>query len=163
MKIPNSRRGLVRGIGVAAVTIWALAAMAGQRAEALTLVNPGTVPAVKYASEGLTTEVRGGHGGHGGHGFHGGFRGGGARFHGGGMRAGHVFRGGGIRYGGYHVARHHRRHFVFRRHYAPVYYAAYHHRRYCRVIWTYYGPRKICRYRPWFQHYRRHHRFHRYW
>ena len=23
----------------------------------------------------------------------------------------------------------------------------------CRVIWTYYGPRKICRYRPWHAHY----------
>jgi hypothetical protein len=28
------------------------------------------------------------------------------------------------------------------------------------VIWTYYGPRKICKYRPW-----RHHRYYgyRYW
>jgi hypothetical protein len=28
----------------------------------------------------------------------------------------------------------------------------------CRVIWTYYGPRKICRYRPW---HHRHYRWHR--
>ena len=48
--------------------------------------------------------------------------------------------------------------------YAPVYYGypyyqGYRHR-YCRVIWTYYGPRKICKYRPW-----RHHRYYgyRYW
>ena len=31
------------------------------------------------------------------------------------------------------------------------YYHGYRHR-YCRVIWTYYGPRKICRYRPWHRH-----------
>ncbi len=33
-------------------------------------------------------------------------------------------------------------------------------RRFCRVVWTYYGPRKICRYRFWHHrhwHYRRHH------
>jgi hypothetical protein len=27
------------------------------------------------------------------------------------------------------------------------------------VVWTYYGPRKICRYRPW-RHHWRHHRWH---
>ena len=84
-----------------------------------------SLPAAKYASEGLTIEVRspmpaeaavsvvadggggfrgGGGGGFrgGGGGFHGGgFRGGGAAFHGGGFRGGGMaFRGGGIRYGG---------------------------------------------------------------
>ena len=33
---------------------------AGQRAEALSLINPGAAPSAKYASDGLTTEVRGG-------------------------------------------------------------------------------------------------------
>ena len=90
--------------------------------------------------------------------FHGGgFRGGGVAIHRGGFRAAPVFHGGGMRYGYRHVYHrphfhHHRRHF-HRRFYAPGYYGypyyyGYRHR-YCRVIWTYYGPRKICRYRPW--------------
>jgi hypothetical protein len=114
----------------------------------------------------------GGGGGFRGGGFHGGgFRGGGAAFHGGGFRGGGfaihrggfraapVFRGGGMRYGYRHVYHrphfHHRHHF-HRRFYAPSYYGypysyGYRHR-YCRVIWTYYGPRKICKYRPWWRH-----------
>jgi hypothetical protein len=114
----------------------------------------------------------GGGGGFRGGGFHGGgFRGGGAAFHGGGFRGGGVaihrggfraapvFRGGGYRYGYRHVYHrphfHHRHHF-HRRFYAPRYYSypyyyGYRHR-YCRVIWTYYGPRKICKYRPWWRH-----------
>jgi len=117
---------------------------------------------------------RGGGGGgfRGGGGFHGGgFRGGGAAFHGGGFRGGGVaihrggfraapvFRGGGMRYGYrhvYHRPHFHHRHYFHRRFYAPSYYGypysyGYRHR-YCRVIWTYYGPRKICRYRPWYRH-----------
>ena len=64
-----------------------------------------------------------------------------------------------MRYGYRHV--YHRPHFYHRHHfhrrfYAPRYYGypyyyGYRHR-YCRVIWTYYGPRKICRYRPWYRH-----------
>ncbi len=69
----------------------------------------------------------------------------------GGFRAAPVFRGGGMRYGYRHVYHrphfHHRHHF-HRRFYAPRYYSyPYYHgyrHRYCRVIWTYYGPRKIC-------------------
>src|SRR5713226_6806476 len=84
MKIPDSRRGLVRGLvrSRGFVRCWSLAAAAtlmlsaapGQRAEALSLINPGGAPAAKQISDGLTTEVRGGHGGggHGGGGFHGG-------------------------------------------------------------------------------------------
>lgn len=129
------------------------------------------------------------HGGGGGFRAGGGFRGGGAAFHGGGFRGGAVaihrggfraapvFRGGGLRYsgirhGGYRVApyyRHHHRHHFHRRFYAPVYYDypryyAY-PRRYCRVVWTHYGPRKICRYRPWLRHHHWRHRVHhyRYW
>jgi hypothetical protein len=127
----------------------------------------------------------GGGGGHGGGGFHGGgggfhgggFHGGGFHgggFHGGGFRAAPVFHGGG--YGGYRAFHHggyrqayFRPHFVhrhhFRRFYGPSYYPAYYGypHRYCRVVWTYYGPHRICRYRPWYHH--RHHRWHhyRYW
>ena len=123
-------------------------------------------------------------GGGGGGGFHGGgFRGGGAAFHGGGFRGGGMaihrggFRGAPVFHGGGHRFAHrhafhrphvfhrphfgHRRHFHSRFYYAPAYYTypAYYYPRRCRVIWTYYGPRKICR--PWW----RHHRYHayRYW
>src|SRR5215211_700036 len=117
----------------------------------------------------------GGGGGFRGGGFHGGgFRGGGAAFHGGGFRGGgmafrgggyraaHIYRGGGFRYSGLryggHRFVHHRHHFhrhFHRRFYAPAYY--YHYPRRCRIVLTYWGPRKICRYRYW-------HRYHRiYW
>jgi hypothetical protein len=178
--IPDPRRGIVRCLGLAAVAMLALSAAPGQRAEALSLSNPGAVSTAKFLSDGLTTEVRfgggggggggrGGGGGGGGGGFRsggGGFHGGGAAFHGGGFRssgavfrgggfrAGHVFRGGGYRYGAY---RHggfrfaHRRHFRQRFYgYAPYYYDYYPRR--CRIVWTYYGPRRIC--------YHRHHRWH---
>lgn len=121
----------------------------------------------------------GGGGGRSGGAFHGGgfrgggFHGGGFRaYHGGGFRAAHIYRGGGYhRFGGYRVHRYayhrpffHRRHFVHRRHffhrryYAPYYSypRCYYGYRVCRVVWTYYGPRRICRCRPW------HHR-HYYW
>ena len=107
MAISDPGRGLVRCLGVTAAAVFALAA-SQQRAEALSLASPGTAPAAKYATDGLTTEVRHGGGGHGGGGFRGGggggfrrrwrlraaafmaadFRGGGAAFHGGGFRGG---------------------------------------------------------------------------
>jgi hypothetical protein len=179
LRILDSGRGLVRCLGLAAVAILVLSAAASQRAEALSLINPAAAPTAKHIADGLTTEVRGhgggghgggshggGHGGgyHGGGGFHGaaihsgGFRSGGAAFHSGGFRSGHVFRGGGFRHHGF-AFRHHRFHRHF--YYAPSYYDYPH--RYCRVIWTHYGPRKICRYRPWYHHHRRHHRFRAYW
>lgn len=112
--------------------------------------------------------------GGGGGAFRGGFHGGGVRaFHGGGFRAGHVYRGGGFRaahvyrgggyrVGGYRIHRHaayhrpyfHRRHHIHhrpyfhRRYYAPYYSyprCSYPYRYTCRVVWTYYGPRKVCR------------------
>jgi hypothetical protein len=170
MTISEPGRGLVRRLGLAAAAVFALAAASQQRAEALSLASPGTAPSVKYAIDGLTTEVRhgGGHGGGGGFrgGGGGGFRGGGG-FHGGGYRAARVFHGGGYRYGYRHV--YHRPHFYHRHHFHrrfyayPGYYYGYRHR-YCRVIWTYYGPRKICRYRPWYRHHWRHHYgYPRYW
>jgi hypothetical protein len=181
IKLADPGRGLgrcfARSLGLAAAEMLILSAAPDQRAEALSLINPGMAPATKHVSDGLTTEVRGGHGGHGGghgggghHGggaaFHGGgFRSGGAAFHGGGFRGGHVFHGGGFRHSGFAFRHHfHRHHFHRHFYYAPSYY--YYPHRYCRVVWTYYGPRKICRYRPWHHsHWRhhRHHRFHRYW
>jgi hypothetical protein len=177
MAISDPGRGFVRRLGIAAAALLAFAAASQQRAEALSLANPGTAPSAKFATDDLTTEVRhGGHGGGGG-GFRGGggggFRGGGGGFHGGrfSFRAAPVFRGGGMRYGYRHVYHrphfHHRHHF-HRRFYAPSYYGypysyGYRHR-YCRVIWTYYGPRKICRYRPWYRHHWRHRYYGiRYW
>jgi hypothetical protein len=160
MKSADLRRGLVRCLGLAAATMLVLSVAANQRAEALSLINPGVAPTAKHASDGLTTEVRGGHGGGGrggGGGFHGGgggsgFHGSGAAFHGGGFRAGHVFRGGGSRHGGF-AFRHHRFHRHF--YYARSYYD-YPYRR-CRIIRTYDGPRRICHYRDW------HHRGHPFW
>ena len=202
MTTSEARRGLVRCLGVTAAAVFALAA-SQQRAEALSLASPGTAPAAKYATDGLTTEVQhgrghggggfrggggggfrgGGGGGFRGGGFHGGgFRGGGAAFHGGGFRGGGpAFHGGGFRGGGMAIHRggyrhgyrhayhrphfhHHRRHFHRRIYVAPAYYGypsyyGYRHR-YCRVVWTHYGPRKICKVRPWWRH--RHYGY-RYW
>lgn len=174
MKIADSGRGLVRCLGLAAAAILLLSAATSQRAEALSLINPGAAATAKQVSDGLTTEVRGGHGGggHGGGGGHrggfhgGGFHAGGAVFHGGGggYRAAHVFHGGGFRHGGF-ALRHHHRHFV----YGPSYYdyPSYYPYRVCRVIRTYYGPRRICHFRhrhhhSWRHHHHRHHHY-RYW
>ena len=173
---------LIRGTSLAFAALLSLSLWPADRADALSLASPAMAPAAK-ASADITTEVRGGHGGHGG--GHGGF-------HGGGFRAGPAMHGGGIRhFGGHGFARHgfarpgfvrpgfarprvyapayahHHRHHFHRRfiayRYAPVHYYGYPHR-YCRVVWTYYGPRKICRYRPWHHHWRRHHRHWRaYW
>ena len=119
MAISDAGRGLVRCLGVTAAAVFALAA-SQQRAEALSLASPGTAPAAKYATDGLTTEVRHGGGGRGGGGFRGGgggggfrggggggFRGGGGRFNGGGFRGGGaaVPSGGGFRGGGMAVHR----------------------------------------------------------
>ena len=111
--------------------------------------------------------------------FHGGgMRYSGAAFQGGGYRAGPpAFRGGGYRYsavrygglrygghrfGGYRFA--HRHH--FRGGYYPYYnddypyYYSYHR---CRIVWTYYGPRRVCHWHHWRHHhyYGRHHHHHR--
>lgn len=94
----------------------------------------------------------------------GGFRHGGAAFHGGGFRAAHIYRGGGYRYGGFHYGGRrfvHRHYFHRRFYYAPSYYNYAH--RYCRIVWTHYGPRKICRYRPWHHHWRHRHYRSIYW
>ena len=178
-KISQAARGLVRRAGLAVVAAVVATAASHQRAEALSLASPTTVPSAKYASEGLTLAVRGGHHGgggfRGGGGFHGGgFHGGGGfrAVHGGGFRAApiyrssgfraaHIYRGGYQRFGGYRIHRYahyrpyfHRRHhfhhrrFFHRRYYAPYYSyprCHYPYRYSCRVVWTYWGPRKVCR------------------
>lgn len=162
----------MRLLGIAAATALMLSAGTARRAEALTLINPATSPATKAAADDLVTQVRhgGGHGGHGG-GFHGGgfrgFHGGGAHiggFRGGGFRGGHIggYRYGGVRYGGYGgYHRHwgyHRPHYGYRhfhrRYYYGGYYPYYHYPRRCRIIWTYYGPRRVCRWPRWHYPYR---------
>ena len=172
MRESSLRRGLLRRLGVAAAAVFALSIATQQRAEALSLVSPHTVPVAKSAADAMTTQVRhGGGGSHGGGGFHGGgFHG----FHGGGFRAAPAFHGG-YRHGGFH--RHYggyhrfygggygygyRRHFHHRRYFhgSSYYYPAYYHHRHCRVVWIYYGPRRICR--PYWHH-RHHWRPYGYW
>ncbi len=80
MTISDAARGLARRAGLAAVAAIAVTAMSHGRVEALSLASPAAMPSAKYASEGITIEVRGGRGG-------GGFRGGG----GGGFRGGGGF------------------------------------------------------------------------
>ncbi|MDD1523341.1 MULTISPECIES: hypothetical protein [Bradyrhizobium] len=175
LMILGRRASPMRLLGLAAAATLMLSAGSARRAEALTLINPATSPVTKAATDDLVTQVRhGGHGGHGGGGhFHGGgFRGGGGHiggfrgggFHGGGFRAAPAFHGGGIRYGGFrHYGGHHRhwgyrphygyRHF-HRRYYYGGYYPYYHYPRRCRIIWTYYGPRRVCRWPRWHYPYR---------
>jgi hypothetical protein len=170
MRVADPRRCLVRCLSLAAAAVLLFAAAPGERAEAMSPLGPGSVPAAKSASGDLVTDVRfgGGHGGggHGGGGHGGGFHGGG--FHGGGGHGFHGggFHGGGFRGGGMHVGRfhggggwhrgwhgggfHHGYRFRHHRHFygGGYYYPSYHHRR-CRVIWTHYGPRRICHWHRW--------------
>lgn len=153
----------MRLLGLAAAATLMLSAGTARRAEALTLINPATSPAAKAAADDLVTQVRHGGGRHIG-GFHGGgFRGG----HIGGFRAapafryGHVggYRYGGFRHGGYHRHwGHHRPHYGYRhfhrRYYVGGYYPYYHYPRRCRIVWTYYGPRRVCHWPRWQYPYR---------
>ncbi|WIW46684.1 hypothetical protein ML401_00765 [Bradyrhizobium sp. 62B] len=181
LRIMGLRASPMRLLGIAAAATLMLSAGTARRAEALNLINPATSPATKAAGDDLVTQVRHGGGGHGGGGhFHGGggFRGGGGHiggfrgggFHGahiGGIRAAPAFHGGGYRYGGVHryggfhrygIYRPHYGHRHFhRRYYVGGYYPYYHHPRRCRIIWTYYGPRRVCRWHRW------HHPYRYYW
>ena len=178
LRIMGLRASPMRLLGIAAAATLMLTAGTARRAEALNLINPATSPATKTAGDDLVTQVRHGGGGHGGGGhFHGGggFRGGGGHiggfrgggFHGahiGGIRAAPAFHGGGYRYGGVHryggfhrygIYRPHYGHRHFhRRYYVGGYYPYYHHPRRCRIIWTYYGPRRVCRWHRWHYPYR---------
>jgi hypothetical protein len=107
--------------------------------QAVPLMIPGTAAQTKILSDDLAIQVRRG-GGH--------FRG----FHGGGRHFGRAHFGG-HRFGHrHHFHRHHfvhHRPFIVRRHVwrpYPYYYAE---PRYCRRVWTDFGPRRICRHRPW--------------
>lgn len=166
----------IRLLGLAAVATLVLSAGTPRRAEAMTPINPTPLPA-KSASDDMI-QVRHGGGGHGGGGhgggFHGGggfrgggFHGGGAHFggfRGGGFRAAPAFHGGGVRYGGFHrhggfhrygiYRPHYYGHRHFHRRYYGGYYPYYHYPRRCRVIWTYYGPRRVCRWHRWHYPYR---------
>jgi hypothetical protein len=183
---PGPFRCLVRS-GLAAAAVLALSAAPGQHAaQAMSLINAGAAPIAKAASGALTTEVRGGggggggghgggggggHGGGGG-GFHGGGPGaGGAAFHSSGIRAGGpairsgafhtgaAFHSGGVRF----AHRHHFHRRFFGASYYPYYddYPYYYSYRRCPVVWTHYGPRRICHFRHWRHHHWRHHRWHR--
>ncbi len=167
-KMSISTPGFVRSACLAAAAVLALSAVPAQRAEAMSPVNPGTAPS-QSATQDLLVQVRGGHGGGGaGHGFGGHMGGGhiGGGHFGGGHFGGARFVGGGGWHGGWHGARvahfggfhrgfHHRRFFYGG--YYPYYYPYYHHR--CRIVWTYYGPRRVC----WHRHWHRWHHWRRYW
>jgi hypothetical protein len=152
-RISISTPGFVRSACLAAAAVFALSAVPIERAAATSPINPGAAPSTQTAMEDLI-QVRGGHGGGGGggHGFGGGHIGGGhiggghfggARFvGGGGWHGARVAHFGGYRYGGFHP------------YYS--YYPYYYHR--CRIVWTYYGPRRVCWHRHW---HRWHHRY--YW
>jgi hypothetical protein len=137
-----------RMLGFLAMAGLMLFGLPAERAQAVSLINPATSAHTKYLSDNLTVEVR--------HGGGGGFRGGGFRgggFRGGGFRGGHVGR---VHFGGRHFGHRHahfHRPFVHRHYWRPrpvVYPYSYGGPRlYCRRVWTDFGPRRICRYRPW--------------
>ncbi len=176
IRVLGPQRGMVRRLGFAAAALFALSVVASKHAEAMSLINAGAAPAAKQVSQDITTPVHGG--GRGGHGGGGHFGGGGGRHFGGGGHGGTHFpggayhfapamHGGGHHFGGYHYGggyrfAHHHRHFYrpyYYGSYAPSYYYPY---RRCRVIWTDYGPRRVCHHRHW--HHRHHWRHHRhYW
>ncbi|WP_426421999.1 hypothetical protein [Bradyrhizobium genosp. A] len=180
LRILGPGTSTLRLLGLAAVATLMLVVGTARRAEAMTPINPTALPAAKTASDDMITPVRfgggGGHGGggHGGGGHFGGFHGGGGHFgafhagggHFGGFHAAPAFHGGGLRYGGIHYGGYHRHwgggyyrpyygypHF-HRHYYYGGYYPYYHYPRRCRIIWTYYGPRRICRWHRWHYPYR---------
>lgn len=116
-----SARFSARFLGLAAAALLIVSAATSERAQAVSLINPGAAATAKVVADGLTTQVRGGHsggghGGGGGHGWGGGVRGG-AAIHSGAFRTGPVFRGSGVRsgvrFGGHRFGhRHHRRFFA---------------------------------------------------
>jgi len=138
-------------VGAAAALSLALTLALLGEAPAMTPASAGTASTVKGVAGDAPTQVRfGGHfgGGHFDH-FHGGFH----RFHGGFYHR-HVFIG--PRF--YHRPRFYAAYAPYP-YYAPVYR--------CPLVWTVYGPRRICAYRRhyvryyWRQPYR-HHYVHRY-
>ena len=176
-----SFRHALRLLGVASALL-TLSALAGQRAEALSPINPGSAAVSKAAANGLTIEVHGGHGGGGGGGRSGGLGGGrgfsGAAVRGGTFGTGPAVGAGGTRFVGHGFAHRHRFRGVF---VDGVYYddypSDYPYYDYpaadpgfvagpgCRVVVTAYGPRVVCYHRAARHaharrrhHHRRHHR-----
>jgi hypothetical protein len=161
---------------LAAVALLPLSAITSERAEALSLINPGAVAAKKVAANDAMIEVHGGHGGGGGGhgGGHGGFGGGGTAAHGAAFHAGPAFVGGGW-HGGHGFARRHhvRRVFIGGVWYDYPYYDDYpYYYEYpgyypppgCRIVVTSHGPQQIiCNHRTGrphahrVHHHRRHH------
>jgi hypothetical protein len=165
-RISISTPGFVRSLWLDAAAVVALSAVPIERAAAMSPINPGIAPSAQSTTDGLAIQVRGGHGGGGG----GHFGGGGGHFGGGHIGGGHIggghfgaggWHGGGGwhgarvgHFGGYHYGGFHRgyrfAHFHHRRFYGgyyPYYYPYYHH--HCRIVWTYYGPRRVCWHRHW--------------
>jgi hypothetical protein len=161
---------------LAAVALLPLSAITSERAEALSLINPGAVAAKKVAANDAMIEVHGGHGGGGGGhgGGHGGFGGGGTAAHGAAFHAGPAFVCGGW-HGGHGFARRHhvRRVFIGGVWYDYPYYDDYpYYYEYpgyypppgCRIVVTSHGPQQIiCNHRTGrphahrVHHHRRHH------
>lgn len=131
-----------RLLGFLAVAGLVTFAAPGIPVQAASLIGPGTAEQTKVLSDDLAVEVR--H--RGGGGFRG-FHGGGGRHFGGAHFGGHRF-GHRPHFHGHRFVHHHRP-FIVRRHvWRPYpYYAE--PRLYCRRVWTDFGPRRICRYRPW--------------
>ncbi|MGB6236814.1 MAG: hypothetical protein WBG16_05640 [Bradyrhizobium sp.] len=170
-----ARRSL-RVLGAAAALL-IVSAIAGQRADAMSPVNPGMAAVSKAVANGRTIEVRGG--GHGGGGSGGGRGGGGAGFGrgfsgaaigGGAIGAGAAVVGGSPRFAGHAFG--HRRHFggvfiggVYYDDYPydypdyydyPPVYPAFVAGGGCHRVLTVHGPRVVCHHRA-----ARHHRIHR--
>lgn len=143
-------KSFVDWLGLVAVAALMTLAVAPRQAEAMTASRAGLANAAKQAGAGRIVAARVVMG----HGFHtygggGGGYGGGGHFYGGG---GHHYGGGGHFYGGGYRWRPHYYGRSF--YYGPSYYYGsgyYPYPRRCRVVWTYYGPRRICRWhRPWY-------------
>ena len=178
-----ARRSL-RVLGAVAALLM-VSTIAGQRAEALSPVNPGMAGTGKAVAGALTIEVRGGHGGGGGGGGHssggvgGGRSFGGAVVGGGAIGARSAVVAGGPRFAGRAFA--HRRHFrgafvggVYYDDYPyddsdyydyPPVYPAFVAGGGCRRVLTVHGPRVVCHHRAGryhrvhrHPHHRRHHR-----
>jgi hypothetical protein len=134
-----------RGLSFAALALLMLAAAPTGPANAMSLMTPSASSSAKQSIGEVATEVR-----FGGHGFHGG---------------GHWHGGGGWRHGwhggwrhGWGGGWHHHWHRRFYGGYYPYYYGGYYPA--CRVVWIYWGPRRVCGYHHWGWR----HRWHRhYW
>jgi hypothetical protein len=154
-RISISTPGFVRSLCLAAAALFALSTVPIERAAAMSPINPGAAPSAQSTADDLMIQVRGGHGGGGGGGHGGGHFGGGhfggGHIGGGGWHGARVAHFGGYHYGGFHRG-YRFAHVHHRRFFHGGYYPYYHHR--CRIVWTYYGPRRVCGHR---------HHWHRYW